>query len=51
MEITWYGHSCFRLSERNMASVVTDPFDHHAIGYEALKLKRYCYGQPRIAWS
>jgi L-ascorbate metabolism protein UlaG (beta-lactamase superfamily) len=39
MEITWYGHSCFRLSERNMASVVTDPFDHHAIGYEALKLK------------
>jgi L-ascorbate metabolism protein UlaG (beta-lactamase superfamily) len=39
MEITWYGHSCFRLTERGMASVVTDPFDHAAIGYEALKLK------------
>lgn len=39
MEITWYGHSCFRLTERNMASVVTDPFDHTKIGYEALKLK------------
>lgn len=38
MEITWYGHSCFRLTERGMASVVTDPFDN-AIGYEPLKLK------------
>ena len=25
MEITWYGHACFRLSERNVV-VVTDPF-------------------------
>lgn len=39
MEIVWYGHSCFRLSERGMASVVTDPFDHQVIGYESLKLK------------
>ena len=39
MEIFWYGHSCFRLSERGMASVVTDPFDHRQVGYEALKLK------------
>jgi L-ascorbate metabolism protein UlaG (beta-lactamase superfamily) len=39
MEITWYGHSCFRLMERGMASVVTDPFDAQAVGYEALKLK------------
>jgi len=39
MEINWYGHSCFRLSERNMASVVTDPYDSKAIGYEPLKLK------------
>ncbi|NWG07351.1 MAG: MBL fold metallo-hydrolase [Chloroflexi bacterium] len=39
MEITWYGHSCFRLTERNMATVVTDPFDSKSIGYEALKLK------------
>ena len=39
MEITWYGHSCFRLAERSMASVVTDPFDAKATGYEPLKLK------------
>jgi len=39
MEIVWYGHSCFRLTERNMASVVTDPFDHQVAGYEALRLK------------
>jgi len=39
MEITWYGHSCFRLTERNMATVVTDPFDSKSIGYDALKLK------------
>jgi L-ascorbate metabolism protein UlaG (beta-lactamase superfamily) len=39
MEITWHGLSCFRLSERGMATVVTDPFDHRAVGYEALKLK------------
>ena len=39
MEITWYGHSCFRLAERSMATVVTDPFDSTVVGYEALKLK------------
>ncbi len=39
MEITWYGHSCFRLTERGMATVVTDPFDNAAVGYEPLKLK------------
>jgi L-ascorbate metabolism protein UlaG (beta-lactamase superfamily) len=39
MEITWYGHSCFRLTERSLASVVTDPFDHLVAGYEPLKLK------------
>jgi L-ascorbate metabolism protein UlaG (beta-lactamase superfamily) len=39
MEITWYGHSCFRLTERNYATVVTDPFDHKTVGYDALKLK------------
>lgn len=39
MEITWYGHSCFRLTERNLATVVTDPYDHDAIGYMPLKLK------------
>jgi L-ascorbate metabolism protein UlaG (beta-lactamase superfamily) len=39
MEITWYGHSCFRITERNLATVVTDPYDHHVNGYEPLKLK------------
>lgn len=39
MEITWYGHSCFRLTERSMATVVTDPFDNKSIGYSPLKLK------------
>jgi len=39
MEITWYGHSCFRLTERSYATVVTDPFDNKTIGYDSLKLK------------
>src|SRR4030095_15609081 len=39
MEITWYGHSCFRLTERNYATVVTDPFDSKSIGYDSLRLK------------
>lgn len=26
MDITWYGHSCFRITERGSISVVTDPF-------------------------
>ena len=39
MEIFWYGHSCFRMSERGLSTVVTDPYDHTVVGYEALKLK------------
>ena len=39
MEITWYGYSCFRLAERGMATVVTDPYDHREVGLEPLKLK------------
>ena len=39
MEITWYGHSCFRLAERGMATVVCDPFDSESVGYGPLKLK------------
>jgi len=38
VEITWFGHSCFRLTERGMASVVTDPYDD-SIGYPSLRLK------------
>ena len=26
MEITWFGQTCFRLSERGLATVVTDPY-------------------------
>jgi len=39
MEITWYGLSCFRLVERNKATIVTDPYDHREVGYDLLKLK------------
>ncbi|MBW8009665.1 MAG: MBL fold metallo-hydrolase [Chloroflexi bacterium] len=39
MEITWYGHSCFRITERNMATVVTDPFDSAEVGYKPLSIK------------
>ncbi len=38
MEITWYGHSCFRFGERGKATLVTDPFDE-SIGYPVPKLK------------
>jgi L-ascorbate metabolism protein UlaG (beta-lactamase superfamily) len=39
MEITWYGLSCFRLVERGLATVVTDPYDHQIAGFERLNLK------------
>jgi L-ascorbate metabolism protein UlaG (beta-lactamase superfamily) len=39
MEITWYGHSCFRLTERSYATVVTDPYDSRSIGYDSLRLR------------
>lgn len=38
MEIVWYGHSCFRLSERGKATIITDPYDE-SIGYALPKLK------------
>ena len=39
MEITWFGHSCFRLTERGMASVVTDPYDPEVVGHDPGKLR------------
>ncbi len=39
MEITWYGHSCFRINERGMAAVVTDPYDPEVIGIDPGKLR------------
>ncbi len=38
MKITWHGHSCFRLTERGMATVVTDPYNHKKVGYQELNL-------------
>lgn len=38
MDITWYGLSCFRLSERGLISVVADPYDA-SVGLPPLKLK------------
>lgn len=38
MDITWYGHSCFKIAERGQISVVTDPYAEE-IGLPPLKLK------------
>jgi L-ascorbate metabolism protein UlaG (beta-lactamase superfamily) len=38
MEITWYGLSCFRITERGKISIVTDPYDP-AIGLPKRNLK------------
>lgn len=38
MEITWYGLSCFKLVERGMATVVTDPYDCVEAGSKPMKL-------------
>ena len=38
MEIIWYGLSCFRLTERKHATVITDPYDAN-LGLPELKLK------------
>lgn len=38
MDITWYGHSCFRITERGHISIVTDPYAN-TIGLPPLKLK------------
>ena len=39
MEITWHGHSCFRINERGMASVVMDPYDPAVVGIDPGKLR------------
>lgn len=39
MEITWYGHSCFRINERGMAAVVTDPYDPAVVGLDPGKFR------------
>ena len=37
MELTWYGLSCFRISERKHATVITDPYN--GVGLPSLKVK------------
>jgi L-ascorbate metabolism protein UlaG (beta-lactamase superfamily) len=39
MEITWYGLSCFRLTERGLSTVVTDPYDPKAVGFGSARLR------------
>ena len=39
MEITWYGLSCFRMNERGMAAVVTDPYDPEVVGLDPGKFR------------
>ena len=39
MEITWYGHSCFRVTERSLPTIVADPYDHQKVGFKPLKIK------------
>jgi len=38
MELTWYGLSCFRITERGYASLVTDPY-RSGLGLPAIKLR------------
>lgn len=38
MEITWYGHSCFKMHIRGL-TIVTDPYDSSAIGYNLPRIK------------
>ena len=38
MEITWYGMSCFRITERRHATIVTDPFAP-SLGLGDIRLK------------
>lgn len=38
MDITWYGHSCFRITERSQTTIITDPY-HSSIGLPELALK------------
>jgi len=38
LEITWYGHSCFRLAERGQVMVITDPYSDD-IGLPPLRVK------------
>lgn len=36
MEIIWFGHSCFKLNEKGLATVITDPYDAQTTGHTPL---------------
>jgi len=38
MELTWYGLSCFRITERKLPSIVTDPYNGK-LGLPSIKLR------------
>jgi L-ascorbate metabolism protein UlaG (beta-lactamase superfamily) len=38
MDIIWYGHSCFRIKNRNL-TLVTDPYDPQMVGLKLPKLE------------
>jgi L-ascorbate metabolism protein UlaG (beta-lactamase superfamily) len=38
LDITWYGHSCFRITERGQIAVITDPY-YDEIGLPVQKLR------------
>jgi L-ascorbate metabolism protein UlaG (beta-lactamase superfamily) len=38
MEITWYGHACFRLHQRGGPTIITDPYDD-SVGYTLPRLR------------
>lgn len=38
MDITWFGHNCFRIVERGRVSIVTDPYNE-SLGLPMPKLK------------
>ncbi|MBN2048514.1 MAG: MBL fold metallo-hydrolase [Anaerolineaceae bacterium] len=36
MDITWFGHSCFMLTEKGCATLVTDPYNASIVGHKKL---------------
>jgi len=47
MEITWYGHACFRLKDKN-STVITDPYDK-SLGLPVPRLKADIVTVSRIS--
>ncbi|HIP73458.1 MAG TPA: lactamase, partial [Anaerolineae bacterium] len=39
MDITWYGLSCFRITERKHPTIISDPYNGKSVGLPNLKLK------------